>query len=478
MKRRSIWSDYIIKGNNSINKNFETDILIIGGGITGLSTLYQLKKNKLNAILVESNKCGSGVTSKSTAKITYLQEQIYMKIRKYQSKEIAKKYLNSQCDAVVILKDIIKKENIDCDLKKVASYIFTNNKNKFDILNEEYNFLLNLGVKAKFGNDNEIDSKYYIKVNDTYQFNPIKYINSLKDMFKNSIYENSRVNNITRKDDLYYCQINGYTVKTKYVVMATHYPYFLFPTLLPFKSHIEVSYVGAIKTNNVKDICAINIDKPCISYRYYSDNDNNYLIYLYNSYIGCNIKNIKDNFDNLLKGQKFDYIWSNKDIITSDYIPYVGRVYKNNNNFLIACGYNTWGMTNATIASIVLKDIILNKKNKYTSLFDPNRRINLSKLIRFPIDLSSNIKAYIKGIKSNINNQDIRYEIIDGCNVAIYKDEKGIEHKVLNTCPHMKCGLVFNKVEKTWDCLCHGSKFDIDGKCIEGPSNLDIGFKR
>ena len=143
MKRRSIWSDYIIKGNNSINKNFETDILIIGGGITGLSTLYQLKKNKLNAILVESNKCGSGVTSKSTAKITYLQEQIYMKIRKYQSKEIAKKYLYSQCDAVVILKDIIKKENIDCDLKKVASYIFTNDKNKFDILNEEYNFLLN-----------------------------------------------------------------------------------------------------------------------------------------------------------------------------------------------------------------------------------------------------------------------------------------------------------------------------------------------
>ena len=142
-------------------------------------------------------------------------------------------------------------------------------------------------------------------------------------------------------------------------------------------------------------------------------------------------------------------------------MPYIGSITKDN-TFLIACGYNTWGMTNSILASIIIRDIILNKDNPYISLFSPKRNFNLSKIIRFPIDIKSNIKALIKSTKTNVNNS---------------KDELNKEHIVLNKCPHLKCGLVFNEIEKTWDCLCHGSRFDIDGKCLEGPSNYDITFK-
>ena len=87
------------------------------------------------------------------------------------------------------------------------------------------------------------------------------------------------------------------------------------------------------------------------------------------------------------------------------------------------------------------------------------------------------LKAIIKSTKGNVNNSKVIYKKMNGKSVAIYRDSKGKEHIVLNKCPHMKCGLVFNEVEMTWDCLCHGSRFTLDGKCIEGPSNYDIGFK-
>lgn len=246
--------------------------------------------------------------------------------------------------------------------------------------------------------------------------------------------------------------------------------------MMPLKSYVETSYIGAKETTEYKNISAINIDKPTISLRYH-ENQNKYLIYLYNSYMSCNIKNIKDNFGELLKHEDFDYVWSNKDIITNDYLPYIGRIYKNNDTFLMASGYNTWGISNGTLAGKILADIIMRSSNKYEKLFDPNRSFNLSKLVRLPIDIASSGKSILKSTKGNVNNQNVIYKKIKGINVAIYIDEKKKEHIVLNKCPHMKCGLVFNEIEKTWDCLCHGSRFDIDGNCIEGPSNYDISYK-
>jgi len=479
MKNYSIWLEKSkINKCNKIHEDLNVDVLIVGGGITGLSTLYHLKDSGLNTILVERNTCGQGVTSRSTAKITYLQEKVYMNIRNYDT-EIASKYLKSQIDAVKLLVDIIKKEKIDCDLKQVNSYIFTNKKSNIEKIKEEVLFLNSLGVKTEVLTTVPFNEKIKLalKVNDTYVFHPLKYINHLKNMFYDNIYEDSKVIDIDKKKDYYLCNINGYKVKAKYVVIATHYPYFLLPFMLPMKSHIETSYIGAKKVKDSLNISAINIDNPTISLRYYSDDKNNYLIYLYNSFKSANVKNIKTNFDKLNKKCKFDYNWSNKDIISNDYIPFIGSTDVNYDTFFIACGYNTWGMTNGTLAGKVISDIILKKENPYIELFNPYRKVNLSKLFRFPVDLTCNIKAIIKSTKNNVNNSKVIYKKIDNKDVAIYIDNNGKEHIVLNKCPHMKCGLIFNEVEKTWYCLCHGSRFDIDGKCIEGPSNHNITLK-
>lgn len=468
MKNKSIWLDVKNKVLKRVTKDLECDTLVVGGGITGLSTLYQLRKNNVKALLIERNKCGEGVTARSTAKITYLQEKEYMNIRRFGKVDLAKGYLESQITAVKELKRIIDKENISCDLKKSESLLFTDDEeNKVKLL-EEYNFLKESGVAAEFIENGE-NFKYAIKVSDTYMFHPVKYVIGLKNILQEYVYENSKLEKINREDGICKCYVNNHVIKCRHVVIATHYPYFILPLLFPFKNHVETSYVGAVKVREFKNVNAINIDDETISYRYHQDDKNNYLIYLTNSLASPNIKSIKGNFENLKKKYNFDYVWSNKDIITNDYLPLIGKLDEDDNGVLLACGYNTWGMTNATLASMILRDTILKRQNKYIELFRPDRLLSWNKVVRFFPDAYGSVKAILKSNKGNVK--------LDGKNVAIYKDENNKEHIVLNRCPHMKCGLVFNEVEKTWDCLCHGSRYDIDGKCIEGPSNHDITFK-
>ena len=362
MKNYTFWKNNI--DNNdcaSINKNMDVDILIVGGGITGMSLLYHLNKSKLKTILVESNTCGQGVTSKSTAKITYLQEKQYLNIKTFINEEAASLYLKSQRDAVKLLVDIINKENISCDLELSPSYLFVNENRNLKKLNDEFMFLKNNGVNVEKVTDVPFNEKVLesIKVNDTYTFHPLKYINALKDKFKNNIYEHSKLVSINKVNDYYECLINDYVVKAKYVVIATHYPYFVIPFLMPLKSSIETSYIGVKKGNFKSNFNAINLDKPCISLRTYQ---NKYLVYLYQSFKSCNINDVKHNFDILNTNGPFDYIWTNKDIITNDSMPFIGRLKKNENLF-IASGYNTWGITNGSLAGKILADIILNNTN-------------------------------------------------------------------------------------------------------------------
>lgn len=477
MKNKSIWLDVKNKALKRVTKDLECDTLVVGGGITGMSTLYQLRKNNVKALLVERNKCGEGVTARSTAKITYLQEKEYMNIRRFGKIDLAKGYLESQITAAKELKRIIDKENILCDLKKSESLLFTDDEeNKVKLL-EEYNFLKESGVNAEFV-ENEENFKYAIKVSDTYMFHPVKYVIGLKNILQEYVYENSKLEKISREDGVYKCYVNAHVIKCRHVVIATHYPYFILPLLFPFKNHVETSYVGAVKVREFKNINAINIDDETISYRYHQDDKNNYLIYLTNSLASPNIKSIKGNFENLKKKYNFDYVWSNKDIITNDYLPLIGKLDEDDDGVLLACGYNTWGMANATLSSMILRDIILKRQNKYIELFRPDRLLSWNKVVRFFPDAYGSVKAILKSNKGNVNNSRVIYTKLDGKNVAIYKDENNKEHIVLNRCPHMKCGLVFNEVEKTWDCLCHGSRYDIDGKCIEGPSNHDITVRK
>lgn len=484
LKKTSIWLDNLnYTPNEELKNNIEVDVLIIGGGMTGISTAYHLKNSNLKVCLVEKNIIGHGVTARTTGKLTYLQELIYTDLVKEYNKEKAKLYFNSQLEAIKTVENIINKHNIKCNYEKVSSYIFTLNKSKVKkikcekVLLEEFN--VNINEHTTLPDKTKVT--YAIETKDTAVFHPLKYLIDLKNICEKKgilIYENTKILQIS-KEDVFICKTKDNIIRAKKVVLALHYPYFLFPFLMPFKTHLEKSYIVATQDNN-KFFSAITSEKPTISIRYTNNNAKDYKIILTNSHNIAFKNNDSKNYNELLNNidKKPCYIWSNKDIITNDKLPYIGELKE---GLYIGTGYNTWGMTNGSIAGKILSDLILNKENIYQELFNPQRHLPVNSFLNFPIDVVSNIKSFV-GSKINKNkawyNKNVKFEKRNGENIAIFKDENNEEHIVYNRCPHLKCGLIFNQEEKTWDCPCHGSRFDLDGKCIEGPSNYDISYKK
>lgn len=486
MKQQSIWNIENTFSLPKLEKNIKTDVLIIGGGITGISTAFYLKDSNLNITLIEANKIGSGATLKTTGKITFLQGLIYHKLEKIFDYDTSLKYLHSQLDAINLIEQNIKKYNINCDYYKNESYVYTNKDTEVKEFIKEQKFFdkANLHYKTINKLPNNIKCNYGIKVNNTAVFHPIKYLYKLTEEIiksKINIYENTCAKKIEEKDNKYIITTDNNIIETKKIVIATHYPFFINPGFIPFKTHLEKEYVLASKIDKINYFNSITNKNPITSIRYHKDRDNYIIFASIESKIANNLNN-EANFKNLLKkfesnfNNKVTNLWFTYDLITNDKLPFIGEL---KNNFYIATGYNKWGMTNGTLAGKIISDQLLNIENQYTNLFNPNRNLNIEKIKSFFIDSYTNASSFID---SKINKKKEFYENVyfkkeNGIEYAIYIDDNKQKHIVKNKCPHMGCSLIFNNKEKTWDCPCHGSRYDIDGNVIKGPSNKDIKVK-
>ena len=469
---KSIWNDYSkknIKYNNKLDDKHECDILIIGGGITGLTTAYFLKDMNEKIILIDKNEIGSGITNRTTAKISYLQGNIYQTLMNYFGKSKAYEYYNSQIDGINLIRKIVNDNKIDCDFKKCDSVLFTLCDNAVKKIEKEYDLLSEFGAKVNFIKHKKI--KKGIKVSDTYTFNPLKYLYKLSEIVskKIEIYENVMANDIDFVDNHYVVHTNEGDIICKRIVVVCHYPFFLIPGMFPIKTYIKREYVNASKVDDGKDYTAINIDKDLHSIRFYKD----YLIYGSNQHRLTNKIDYADNYmiskENFKKyfGLDSEYTWSNHDIVSNDELPFIGEVRK---NLFVSLGYNAWGMSNGTIGAKIISDLIINDDSKYKNLFNP-KRINLIMIGNSLIGSFHYLKGYVEGLFKKNNPEYVK---IDKMWYGIYTDKEKKKHIVKLICPHMKCPLVFNIFDLTWDCPCHGSRFDIDGNVITGPSSKSI----
>ena len=441
MKNISIWKDSVnIKKFQKLESDKVVDVLIIGGGITGISTLYHLSKSNKKIMLVEQNKIGLSTTGNSTGKLNYLQNDLIDKIRSNYNDSVALNYIKAQMDTIKEEVNLIKKNKIDCDLKKVDSYIYTNQECEVERLKDLEYFLNEHGIKTYNKKINLVDFKYIFYVKDTYLINPLKFIYGVSFGLENLIYEDTSIKKIKECDKGYICYTDKYKIKAKYVVIASHYPYFNSPFLFPIKGYLEKSYISA-SLKDTSCLSLISYSDPFISIRNYKD----YLIYLSNSR-GID-KSVCDklNFNELVKkvndlGISPEYLWSNIDIMTNDSLPFIGEIKK---HMYLATGYNTWGLTNGFLAGSIISAMIKREKHIYKKLFSPDRIISnqASSAIK---DVYKNILGYIKGFSGD------------------YK------------CTHMGCGLIYNEIEKTYDCPCHGSRFDYNGRVIMAPANKEI----
>lgn len=489
LKKHSIWTCYIEKNKYpKLQEDIEVDVLIIGGGITGISTAYHLLDTNLNICLIERNQIASGISSRTTGKLTYLQNLIYSNITNYYSKDVAKKYYDSQKETIELVENIVHYNQIDCDYKRQKSYLFASLKEDVTKIKKEKELLEEFGENITEIKKLPVDihSNYGISVSNTAYFNPVKYLNQLANICQNrgvKIYEDTRVLKLIKENNKYICLTDNSKIIAKKVIIATHYPFFLKPFFFPAKCHIERSYLSASLINHNKNVSGINTSNNSISFRYYKDNEKDYFLYLKGMHNIAFKYNEKEEYkvlcNNLKKLNVIPiYLWTNEDIITNDYLPYIGQIAE---NLYIGTGYNTWGMTNGSLAGKILADLVTNKDNKYVTLFNPKRKMPLKNIINVTYDLFSSIKPFIENniVKNKkFYHKKVLFTKLNGEDIAIFIDDNNVKHIVYSRCPHMKCPLIFNEVELTWDCPCHASRFDIDGFSISGPSKYNIAYEK
>lgn len=345
----------------------ELDVAIIGGGITGLSTAYYLRDSNLKVAIFEQGKIGMGVTSRSTAKITYLQGDIYQRLG-----DKAKSYYLSQKEAIWELLKIIEDGNISCELEEVPSILFCLNKENDSKIRAEKQLLESFGAHPYEVEHPNISSG--IGISDSYVFHPLKFLSGLSNTLisKVLIYENTLVFDMKKENGRYLIHTTNGDFFAKNVVIANHYPFFLLPNLFPLKTYVQREYVNAAKVSHSSSFTAINIDSDLHSIRYYKD----YLLYGSNRHrltekidFGKHYDKSRSDFKRL-----FDKIpevtWDNQDIVSHDLLPFIGRL---DSHLYVGAVYRGWGMTNGVLAGKIISNFILYQTTLYQDLFSPTR---------------------------------------------------------------------------------------------------------
>lgn len=487
----SIWTkDYIDYKLPIVNKDIETPILIIGGGISGLMCAYFLMKEKQDFILIDRNKLACGVSMYTTAQVSVAHGPIYEEISKTLGKNKAKKHFINQLEGLNLIRQIIKEEKIDCDYKEESTILYTHEEKNMKILEKQYDIIKTIYPKIFFINENKpINFPYGLEFTNQFIFNPMKYMMKIADiLIKNQIplYENSTATKIIKEEHGYKVIVNNeYSITTPKIIMTCQYP-FLNPDNLYFaKLYQSKSYAISFKTNVKLRANYVSLDAP---YYYFRTYDHKHLIIGgCDHYTGSN-KNIEECYDTLIKKIKaldpnaeIIHKWYAEDCISTDSLPFIGHYSNNNPNILLVTGFQKWGFTNSHIAAKKITDIILDKK--VDNIYSPHRVTlfkNIKSTFRMIIHSINGLilsKIFVK--KYNLNDIEIGSGKIikyNNLNVLAYRESKNKFILLKNKCPHMGCSLIWNNADKLWECKCHGSIFDKYGKVIYGPStqNLEV----
>ena len=426
----------------SLSKNINTDVCIIGAGIFGMTCGYYLSKAGLNVSIIEKNEIGHKTTGHTTAKITSQHGLFYTYLVETYSEGFAKDYLSANQEAIENIKNIIDDEKINCDFERQSNFVYTTNPNEVAQIKKEVDVLNALGFPANFVTKTGLpfDVVGAVQFKNQAQFNPIKYLNGLtKCISKNNgeIFTNTTVTDVKKIGDNFYIFTPNNVVTSKYVILASHYPFVNFPGIYFFKMYQASSYViGVDVKKTINNGMYITASDPTFSFR--TANYNGKKILLLG---GCGHKTgtpapYEDTYGTLENYAKQLYPnceilfrWDTRDCITLDKIPYIGRFSNVMDNIYVGTGFNKWGMTTSNVAANIVCDMIFGKENKYAYVFDSTRVHPIKNRIEVKNMITESVNSLaIKKFKdSTVNFDKIPINsggVIDVNNqkVGIYKD--------------------------------------------------------
>jgi glycine/D-amino acid oxidase-like deaminating enzyme/nitrite reductase/ring-hydroxylating ferredoxin subunit len=470
------------------------DVAVVGGGIAGLTAALLLQRAGRSVILLEARRVGAQVTGHTTAKITSLHTLIYADLAKRHGEETARLYGASNEAALRRIADLVGEFAIECDFERKAAYTYCETDANLPRVREEAEMAARLGLPASFVTEIPAPLRAFgaVRFDDQAQFHPMKYILGLARAFAEAggrIFEETRVANV---EDGEPCRVVTGTgaVTARDVIVATNLPILdrggFFATNFP-RSHVALA--ARVEPGSEPDGMFIGVEEPSHSVRACPDPDGPLLICT-----GAGFKTGQADTETLcaeLEGwvrRHFQvtgiaYRWTNEDFDSMDRLPCIGRLTSRAKRLWVATGFNAWGMTAGTLAAMILADLVREKPNEWAATYDSTRlkptRTAAQKFLKENLNVAREwlhdhvVPAAKRSVAELAPGEGAVVQTKAG-KVAAYRDEAGAVHAVSATCTHMGCAVAWNGVARTWDCPCHGSRFDLDGKVLHGPAVADL----
>lgn len=492
----SLWSDtFKVKvKSEELKEKLETEVCVIGAGISGLTTAYLLAKAGKKVAVLEAYELGGGETAMTSAHLASALDEGFVELERLFGVEGSSLAAQSHNAAIEEIARIVKLEKVECDFKFVPGYLIAN-VGKENELDEEYEAAKRSGMKVAKTRSAVFSlfrDKPSLKFAKQAQFHPLKYIAGLIEANKKlgvQFFTNTRATKVEEGEKTVVVTTDdNKKVEAEQVVVATNTPFLDWVTMhtkqAAYRTYV---IVAAIAQSDIEEALYWDTDEPYHYVRTYENAGKWYLLVGGEDHkTGQDLDTeshyqalyvwAKQYFPNL---GKIAYQWSGQVMEPIDGLAFIGLNPGNKRTYIVT-GDSGHGLTHGTIAGMLITDLIHDKKNPWQKLYDPARK-NIKAIGTFlkeGVNVAAQYSAYLKedeidGVKKLANNTG---SVISqkGKKVAVYRDPKGKVHKCSAVCPHLGCIVQWNTGEKSWDCPCHGSRFDAEGKLLNGPAITDL----
>lgn len=431
----SVWTNTVdMQTYPHLQKNITTKVAIIGGGLCGILCAYFLKEAGVDCVVIEGKRIGGGITQNTTAKVTSQHGLIYHNLIQRKGVDAAKQYFWANQRAVEQYRKLCK--SIDCDFETKSAYAYSTENN--EKIKQEVEAMQRLGFCVDYLETLPLPFPIQgaVKFPDQAQIHPLKFIAALSQDL--TIYENTFVTKLRPHK----IQTEKGHITADKIIVATHFPFLNKHGSYFLKMYQERSYVLALKNAQNLGGMYLGVDIDGLSFRNYKD-----LLLLgggghRTGKSGKDWEVLQNFARKYYPDAEVCYKWATQDCMTLDSVPYIGPYSKYSKDLYVATGFNKWGMTSSMVAADIIKDMVQGKENAFSAVFSPHRNMIKPQL-------------FVNGMEA----------------------VKNLLTPAGRRCSHLGCALKWNKSEHTWDCPCHGSRFQKNGKLIDNPATGNIKVK-
>lgn len=492
---RSLWQEGIAtyQPRTKFTNEHGYDVLIIGGGITGLTTALLLQQAGKKCILAEAHHIGFGTTGGTTAHLNTMLDTPYSSIAKNFGDDAAKLIADGCKEAIHIIESLSGTHNIQADMLDKSAVIYAETDSQVQALDDIYSSALQAGVSVEPATEVQmpVGFKKAYRFPGQAQIHPIKYITGLAAAFEKSggiIAEQCLVKDVKEEDGVVRAHTDLGDINAQYAVYATH----VVPgvNIFSFRCAPYRSYAIAftLKSGDYPSTLIYDTQDPYHYIRTQEVNGRKYVIAGGYDHKTGHTTDTEGVFTKLEKYAReyFDidaiaYKWSSQYYESVDGLPYIGHM-PGHSNIFVSTGFGGNGMILGSLSGKIIADLITTGNSAYKNVLSPGRIKFLAGMSNFIKENADVISMFIgKRLDyehveqlADMNNSEAKVIEYNGTHIALYKDAKGRVHALDPVCPHAKCIVVWNGAEKSWDCPCHGARYAIDGTLLNGPATKGL----